>query len=136
LTGTIYYDSILGRLKGTAVKYFPFFGKISGHPVILEGEIDAIVRHGQELRGKGVDGLDLVAYRYQKTEQIGRLVSECIERCDLPMISAGSINGWTRLDETIRSGIWAFTIGSAFFEKAFEPGASFNDQIMAVWRKL
>jgi hypothetical protein len=136
LTGTIFYDSILERLKGSPVKYYPFFGKISGHPVILEGEIEEIVNHGKELQAKGVDGLDLVAYRYRQSAQIVQLVRACTEQFDIPLISAGSINGWPRLEETILSGIWAFTIGSAFFEKAFVSGASFNDQIMAVWRKL
>ena len=34
LTGTIYYDSILERVKDHPMKYFPFFGHIHGHPVI------------------------------------------------------------------------------------------------------
>jgi hypothetical protein len=136
LTGTIFYDSILERLKGSPVKYFPFFGRISGHPVILEGEIEEVVAHGKELQAKGVDGLDLVAYRYTQCEKIGPLVQACMKQLAVPLISAGSINGWTRLEETLRNGIWAFTIGSAFFAKAFVPGAAFNEQIRAVRRKL
>ena len=135
LTGTIFYDSILEVLKGTAVKYFPFFGNIYGHPVVLDGEIDEIVHHGKQLQDKGIDGLDLVAYRYKQSERVGELLQACIAQIDAPLISAGSIDGWPRLEETIRSGIWAFTIGSALFEKKFVPGASFNEQIMAVWSK-
>ena len=37
LTGTIYYDSILERVKDRPMKYFPFFGHIHGHPVVLDG---------------------------------------------------------------------------------------------------
>lgn len=136
LTGTIFYDSIPKVLKGTAVKYFPFFGNIYGHPVVLDGEIDEIVHHGKQLRDKGVDGLDLVAYRYKQSARVGELLQACIAQIDVPLISAGSIDGWPRLEETIRSGIWAFTIGSALFEKKFVPEASFNEQIMAVWSKL
>lgn len=136
LTGTIFYDSILEVLKGTAVKYFPFFGDISGHPVVLDGEIDDIVRHGRQLQDKGVHGLDLVAYRYRQSTRVGDLLRACIAQINIPLISAGSIDGWSRLEETIRSGIWAFTIGSALFEKKFVPGASFGDQIMAVRSRL
>jgi hypothetical protein len=132
LTGTVFYDSIMERLRGAAIKYFPFFGNLSGHPVVLDGDIDQIVCHGKQLQDKGVHGLDLVAYRYRETERVGQLLHACTTQIDVPMILAGSINGWSRLEDTLRSGIWAFTIGSAFFEKAFVPNASFNDQIAAV----
>ena len=54
----------------------------------------------------------------------------------IPLISAGSINSWERLDETDRCKIWAFTIGGAFFEKKFVPDGSFGEQIMAVQGRL
>ena len=52
---------------------------------------------------------------------------------ELPLISAGSINSWTRLEATKSYGFWAFTIGSAFFDRKFAPDGDFGEQIMAVW---
>lgn len=136
LTGTIYYDSILGIVKDRDIKYFPFFGQIYGHPVILGGRIDEIVSHGKKLEEKGVDGLDLVAYRYKDIEKAEELARRCTEEINIPLISAGSINSWDRIEDMSTSGIWAFTIGGAFFEKKFISGGSVKEQIMAVHNKL
>ena len=136
LTGTIFYDSILDRVRTEDIKYFPFFGHIHGHPVLLSGSVDEIVDHGKQLEEKGVDGLDLVAYRYEQSEKAGELVERCRMELGIPLISAGSINSWERLDETDRCKIWAFTIGGAFFEKQFVPDGSFGEQIMAVQGRL
>jgi len=136
LTGTIFYDSILKLVKDRDIKYFPFFGNIYGHPVILGGRIDEIVRHGKELERKGVDGLDLVAYRYEDIGKVKELVHRCAEEISIPLISAGSINGWERVEQTNAYGVWAFTIGSAFFDRKFVPEGSFKEQIMAVYNKL
>ena len=133
LTGTIFCDSILQFVKDEDMKYYPFFGDIHGHPVVLDGEVDDILRHGQELVDKGVDGLDLVAYRYGNEEDTGYLISRCVAELTVPLILAGSINSWTRLEETKSYGLWAFTIGSAFFDRKFASDGSVSEQIMAVW---
>lgn len=131
LTGTVFRDSILERVKDEDIKYYPFFGHIHGHPVVLDGEVDDIVRHGRQLVDKGVDGLDLVAYRYRNEEETGHLIRRCVAELDVPLISAGSINSWARLEETKSYGLWAFTIGSAFFDGKFASGGV-GEQIMAV----
>ena len=136
LTGTIFYNSILKLVKDRDIKYFPFFGNIHGHPVILGGRIDEIVRHGKELEEKGVDGLDLVAYRYEDVGKVEELARRCAEEISIPLISAGSINSWQRVEQTNAYGVWAFTIGSAFFDRKFVPEGSFKEQIMAVYNKL
>ena len=132
LTGTLFYDSIFELVKDRDIKYFPFFGNIYGHPVVLGGEMDEIVRHGKELESKGVDGLDLVAYRYKEREKVGKLVRRCAEEISIPLILAGSVNSWERVEEVEGYGIWAFTIGSAFFDKKFVPEGRFEEQIIAV----
>ena len=40
LLGTIYYDSVMDYVKTTDLKYFPFVGKVSQSPSILEGSCD------------------------------------------------------------------------------------------------
>ncbi|HBG26911.1 MAG: hypothetical protein A2Y10_10530 [Planctomycetes bacterium GWF2_41_51] len=136
LTGTICFDSIIDIVKNENIKYFPFFGKIYDHPVTLGGTVDEIIEHGKKLKDKGVDGLDLVAYRYECSEKIQELIDRCVKEIDLPLILAGSINDWERIKLTTKANLWAFTIGSAFFDKKFVKGGLFNDQIVAVSDKL
>src|SRR5574342_811546 len=64
LMGTVFFDSILEYLKGKPIKYYPFPGHIYGHPSILDGTIDEIVAHARFLESKGVQGMDLLSYRY------------------------------------------------------------------------
>ena len=54
----------------------------------------------------------------------------------MPIVSAGSINSWDRLQATIDQKVWGFTIGGAFFEKKFVPGGSFRHHVAAVLKKL
>ena len=103
-----------------------------GHPVVLDGTIDEIVQNGKELLDKGVDGLDLVTYRYNDVEHAAVLGRRCVEQLDIPIISAGSIGDTERMNETEACGFWGFTIGSAFFDKKFVPGGSFWDQLVFV----
>ena len=46
-------------------QYCPFPGRVVGHPSILEGSIDEIAQSAHDLTARdGVDGLDLLAYRW------------------------------------------------------------------------
>jgi hypothetical protein len=117
-------------MKGKPTKFFPFCGKVSGHPSILEGSIQEIVKDGARMEGLGVDGFDLLAYRY--TGDAEALAAEFVRRIGVPVVMAGSIDGFPRLDAVKRIDPWAFTIGSAFFDKKFVPGGSFREQIASV----
>jgi hypothetical protein len=136
LTGTICFDSIIDLVKHENIKYFPFFGNIYGHPVTLGGTMNEIVNHGRRLKDKGVDGLDLVAYRYEHADKVQELIERCVKDIDLPIILAGSINDWKRIELTTKANLWAFTIGGAFFDKKFVKDGTFNDQIRAVSDRL
>ena len=132
LMGTIYYDSILAFLKGSPVKYYPFIGKVHGHPSILDGTIDETVSQAISLIEKGVDGFDLLTYRY--TGDAVSLLTEVVKVTNgLPVVSAGSVDSFDRIAEIRDTGAWAFTIGSAFFEKKFSARGSFEENMMEVW---
>ena len=70
LMGTVYYDSIRDYLKGTGVKYYPFCGKVYGHPSILDGTIEEVTAHARELEAKGVDGIDLLLPLYRRCRDV------------------------------------------------------------------
>lgn len=130
LVGTVFYNSVFEYVKKNPIRYMPFCGKVSGHPSIVEGSIADAIADGLKMEQIGVHGFDLLAYRY--TGDAERLASEFIASTRLPVVVAGSIGSFERLDAVMRLNPWAFTIGSAFFESRFVPGGSFRQQIEQV----
>jgi hypothetical protein len=135
LMGTVYYPSIWDIID-KKIKYFPFCGKIYDRPSILDGTIDEIVEDAKRIEAQGVDGFDLLAYRYKYPDKVNELVLAVKNAVSVSIVSAGSINSYQRLEETINQGVWGFTIGGAFFEKKFVPGGSYRDNVIAVLKRL
>jgi len=135
LMGTIYYPSIWDII-GKKIKYFPFCGKIYGRPSVLDGTINEIVEEAKKTEKEGADGFDILAYRYKYQDKVNDLIKALKNAVSVPIVSAGSINSFKRLDETISQGVWGFTIGGGFFEKKFAPGGSYRDNVAAVVEKL
>ena len=131
LMGTVFFDSINDYLKDKPVKYYPFPGHVHGHPSILDGTAEEIVQHARSIEAKGVDGMDLLTYRY--TGDASALLAEVVKATNVPIVSAGSIDSYDRIAEVRDAGAWGFTIGTAFFEKKFVHDGTFKDNMMAVW---
>ena len=136
LMGTIYFPSTWDIIKGKNIKYFPFCGKIYDRPSILDGTIEEIVQDAKRIEAEGAQGFDLLAYRYKYQDKVNDLILALGEALEVPIVSAGSINSFDRLQETIDQGVWGFTIGGAFFEKKFVPNGSYRDNVAAVIRFL
>lgn len=130
LMGTVFYPSIREYLRDKPVRYYPFPGHVHSHPSILDGTIDEIVAHASELEGSGVHGLDLLTYRY--SGEASQLLKQVVAATHIPIVSAGSIASFERINEVWDAGAWGFTIGSAFFEKKFVPNGSFEENVWAV----
>lgn len=120
LMGTVYYDSIRDYLKGTGVHYYPFCGKVYGHPSILDGTIEEIVADAKRLEEKGVEGIDLLSFRY--TGNAMELLAEVVKAVKIPVISAGSVDRYQRIDDIAATGAEGLTMGSALFHEKFQPG--------------
>ena len=133
LMGTVFFDSIHALLKDSPVKYYPFIGHVHSHPSILDGKIEDIVEETKLLEAKGLDGFDLLTYRY--TGNAPKLLKAVVKATiNVPVVSAGSIDSFDRIAEVRDTGAWGFTIGTAFFEKKFVPDGSFRDNMMVVWQ--
>jgi len=130
LMGTVFFDSIWEYLKGKPIKYYPFPGHIHGHPSILDGTVGEIVAHARFLENQGVQGMDLLSYRY--VGDAAHLLREVVKATSVPIVSAGSIESYKRLAEVWQAGAWGFTIGSALFDKKFIPNGSFLENTLAV----
>jgi len=134
LMGTVFFDSVFDYLRQHGTRYFPFCGKVHGHPSILGGTVEEIVSDGKRLQERGVAGLDILAWRHpSQPEDIARAL---VKSLSIPVVVAGSINSFRRIDTVNDLDPWAFTIGSALFEKKFTPGATFRGQLEAVLRYM
>lgn len=130
LMGTLFYPAVFDFLKGKPIKYSPFCGKVSGHPSILEGTIEEIISEGQKLEGIGVEAFDLLAYRHVSDPE--GLATAFIKVIKVPVILAGSVDSFARIDRVEAMGAWGFTIGGAFFANKFVNNSSFREQVTAV----
>lgn len=98
LLGTIYYDSVMDYVKTTDLKYFPFVGKVSQSPSILEGSCDYMLEQAEKFKKAGAVGVDLLGYRYVEGDA-NVLSAAFVKASCIPTVLAGSI-GSKGTDET------------------------------------
>jgi hypothetical protein len=135
LMGGTHADEALAILDqvgppGTAgrPRYCPFPGRVVDHPSILQGSIAEICESARSLTSRpGVDGLDLLAYRWQG--DVPRLVHAVVDSSSGPVVAAGSVDSAERIEALARAGAWAFTIGGAIFDRRLPAGDSIREQV-------
>lgn len=129
LLGTMYFDSVDQYCTEKGLQYLPFVGKIEGRPSVLYGSEEEIIKEAADIVAKGnVAGFDLLGYRF--VGDAARLNKCFVEETTVPVVLAGSVNSYQRLDEVKDADPWAFTIGGAFFENKFD--GTFAEQINKV----
>ena len=111
LIGGTLIEPVQEILAGTGVKFWPYVGQIFGHPCLLRGSVDEIVADTKRAASSGVDGINLLAYRYDG--DVEALVRAVVDATDLPVICAGSVDSVERIRTLEACGAWAFTIGTA-----------------------
>lgn len=134
-------DCLLGGTRAEEVttltryhplRYYPFPGRITGHPSVLEGPASDIVASARRLADlEHVHGLDLLAYRF--AGEVPDLMAQVCAAVDKPVIIAGSIDSEERVQTVARAGASGFTVGTAALAGAFpatEPG--FAGQVRAI----
>ncbi len=129
LMGTVYYPSVFAYLQTQRIKFLPFCGRVSGSPSVLEGSFDEIISDANSLLDKGVDGIDLLAFRHADGAGLARAYCQAIAK---PVVIAGSINSFQRVDFVNELNPWAFTMGSALFTENFVPGGGFYKNLEAL----
>jgi hypothetical protein len=128
LMGGVHPEAVIPLVAPTNVMYFPFPGRVVGHPSVLEGSVDEIAASSRQLTAlRGVHGLDLLAYRFAGDVP---LLMDAVVRASIgPVVIAGSVDSDARIHAVQRSGAWAFTVGSAVFDHAFPAGPSTAAQV-------
>ncbi len=130
LIGGTLIEPILEIIQGTNIRFFPYIGQIIEHPCLLRGSVPEICQDASRVQGVGVDGINLLAYRYDG--DVGRLISEVQAASTLPLICAGSVNTLARVRELRELGVWGFTVGTAVLDHEIVPGAPLRNQLEAV----
>jgi hypothetical protein len=122
------------KSKKNPPKFFPYIGKIVGHPCLLRGTLEEIVEDAKRTQKLGADGINLLAYRYDGDVQ--KLIQKVTETIEIPLIVAGNVDSLERIRELKELGVWAFTIGGAIMERKFLTSVDESEQIRAVLREI
>jgi 4-hydroxythreonine-4-phosphate dehydrogenase len=129
LIGGTLIEPVQEILAGTGVRFFPYVGQVVGHPCLLRGSIDEIAEDARRAAGLGVDGINLLAYRYDGDVQA--LVRAVVAAVDVPVICAGSVDSVERIRALERCGAGAFTIGTAALDGVLVEGEPLAGQLRA-----
>ena len=127
LIGGTLIEPVQEILEGTGIRFFPYVGRIVGHPCLLRGAIDEIADDARRAEQLGVDGINLLAYRYDG--DVDALVEAVVDATSLPVIAAGSVDSQARIQALDERGVWAFTIGTAALDGVLVPGRPLEDQL-------
>jgi len=63
LIGGTQVEPVMRLIAESRMKYFPYVGRIVGHPCLLRGSIDEICEDARRVEQQGADGINLLAYR-------------------------------------------------------------------------
>jgi hypothetical protein len=129
LIGGTLIEPVQEILAGSGVKFWPYVGRIVGHPCLLRGTIEEIVEDTKRAAALGVDGINLLAYRYDG--DVEALVRAVVGATELPVICAGSVDSTERIEALEACGAWAFTIGTAALDGVLVEGAPLGGQLQA-----
>ena len=127
LIGGTLIEPVQEVLEGTGIRFFPYVGRIVGHPCLLRGSIAEIADDARRAEQLGVDGINLLAYRYDG--DVDELVEAVVDATSLPVIAAGSVDSPVRIRALADRGVWAFTIGTAALDGKLVEGAPLDDQL-------
>jgi hypothetical protein len=127
LIGGTLIEPVQDIIAGTGIRFFPYIGQIIDHPCLLRGSIEEIAQDAVDAQELGVDGLNLLAYRYDG--DVDALVEAVGKATSLPVIAAGSVDSAARIRALAERGVWAFTVGTAALDGALVPGAPLADQL-------
>lgn len=124
LLGGTHVAQALALLGGAGPRYYPFPGRVTGHPSRLEGDLAEITASARAIASlPGVAGLDLLAYRARL--DVPALIEAVCGAVAKPVIIAGSIESPAQIAAVRKGGAAGFTIGTAALEGRFpaaQPG--------------
>ncbi len=81
LIGGTLIEPVQEIIAGTGIRFFPYVGTVVGHPCLLRGTAEEIARDARRAEQLGVDGINLLAYRYDgDVDALVEAVVEAVSR--------------------------------------------------------
>ena len=130
-----YIDATMKVINEKDIKFMPYIGDVVDHPCILRGSIEDIQNDVKNIESKGVDGLNLLAYRHE-TISVEELIKKVMMTRKTKLIVAGSIKTPEQIKKMKDLDVWAFTVGTAIFDKKFVPEGSYADNVEFVLKLI
>jgi hypothetical protein len=130
LIGGTLIEPVQEVIAGSGISFFPYVGRVVGHPCLLRGTIEEIADDARRAEELGVEGINLLAYRYDG--DVDALVEAVVAAVSLPVIAAGSVDSLDRIQALSDRGVWAFTIGTAALDGEIVKGAPLEAQLRSV----
>lgn len=130
LIGGTLVEPVQEIIAGTGIRFCPYVGRVIDHPCLLRGTIDEIAADARRVHELGVDGINLLAYRYDG--DVDALVAAVVGATSLPVIAAGSVDSTERIRTLAELGTWGFTVGTAALDGVFVPGEPLAGQLDAI----
>lgn len=132
LLGGTRAEDVVPIIKSHPIRYFPFPGRIVGHPSVLEGTIAEIADSARALTDlEGVHGLDLLAYRF--AGDVPTLMQAVCDATEKPVVVAGSIDSAERVKAVAEAGAAGFTVGTAALSGEFPAeGEGLTAQVQSI----
>jgi hypothetical protein len=130
LIGGIDVAAIRSIIAGSGIRFFPYVGRVVGHPCLLRGSVDEIVDDARRAADAGVHGINLLAYRYDG--DVEDLVARVKAAVPLPVLCAGSVDSAARIAALSRLHVWGFTVGTAVLDRRLLPRQPVEAQLRAV----
>jgi len=127
LIGGTLIEPVQEIIAGTGIKFFPYVGRVVGHPCLLRGAIEEIADDARLVEAIGVDGVNLLAYCYDG--DVEALVDSVVSATSLPVIAAGSVDSVERIRALADRGVWGFTIGTAALDGVLLPAKLLQAQL-------
>jgi len=127
LIGGTLIEPIQEIIADTPVRFCPYIGRVIDHPCLLRGTIEEIAQDARRAEALGVDGINLLAYRYDG--DVDQLLEAVVGATSLPVIAAGSVDSARRIQSLAERGVWAFTIGTAALDGKLVAGAPLERQL-------
>ena len=130
LIGGTLVEPVQEIIAGTGLQFFPYIGTVIDHPCLLRGTTAEIAEDARRVEELGVDGINLLAYRYDG--DVDALVEAVVRATSLPVIAAGSVDSAERIRALADRDVWAFTIGTAALDGKLVAGAPLSEQLRYV----
>jgi len=121
LFGGTRIEPVLEIIGGTAIDYYPFPGRPTGHPTRLGGSPAEVEEACARYMAAGCAGADLLAYRATEADPVDLVRAARRGLGQGRLVVAGSVGSRERIKILADVGADAFTIGSALFDGSYSP---------------